>query len=73
MARRQCGELGPPAEEKGIGADDECIGLVADKGRERSIDRWAVTRPNDLDLHPDGGCRCRHFSSSRPRRSHCPD
>ena len=62
MARRQRGELGPPVEEERIGADHECTGFVADKGRERSIDRWAITRPNDLDLHPDSGCRCRHLS-----------
>jgi hypothetical protein len=61
MACRQRGELDPTGEEEGIGADHECIGLVADKGRERSIDRCGVTRPDDLHLHPHGGYRCRHF------------
>ena len=61
MARRQRGELDPAGEEERIGADHECIGLVANKDRERSIDPRDITRPDDLNLHPHGRYRCRHF------------
>jgi hypothetical protein len=43
MARRQRGELRPPAEEEGIGTDQECIDFVTDNGGENSINPWAVT------------------------------
>jgi hypothetical protein len=39
MARGQRGKLGPTKEEEGIGADYECIGLVAGQGREGSLGR----------------------------------
>ena len=54
MMRRQGGKLHPPAGEKGVGADEECVGPVAHKSCEGSIDLAAGASLEDLNLQPDG-------------------
>src|SRR5215467_217330 len=61
MASGQRGKLDPTKEEEGIGADYQCVDLVADQRGEGSFNPLGITCPNDFNLQPQGGYRVRHF------------
>ena len=54
VARRQVGQLHTPADEKGVGADEERVGPLARKRCEGRIDLAAGAGVEDLDLQPHG-------------------
>ncbi len=48
--RRQVGKLHPPADEKGVGPNEEGVSSLALKGCEGRIDLAAAAGVEDLDL-----------------------
>jgi hypothetical protein len=69
MARRQGGKLHPPTGEKGIEADEKCVGPLAHKTCEGRIDLLAVAGIEDLDLQSHRACcRFQVFPSNFCRR-----
>jgi hypothetical protein len=50
MARRQCGQLDPPAGEESVRGDEQGIRPPGDKRRECCINLQAGARIEDLDL-----------------------
>ena len=52
IARRQDGQLDPSAVEKGIGADEECVGPLPRERREGLIDLLAIGGMNDIGFQP---------------------
>ena len=64
VACRQLGQLDTPVGQEGGGANEEGVGSLACKRRERGIDLAAVAGVEDLDLQPLG-------AGSRFHASHC--
>ena len=62
MARRQVDQLDAPADEKGVGADEEGVGPLAHKSCEGRIDLAAGAGVEDLDLQPHGARSRFHVS-----------
>ena len=54
MARRQEGQLDPPAEQEGAAADEKRVGPLAPKRCEGRIDLAAGVGVDDLDLQSHG-------------------
>src|SRR5262249_60639248 len=62
VAGREVDKVEPPADEKGVGADEECIGPLAHKTCEGCIDLRAGAGIEDLDLQSHGTGCCFHLS-----------
>ena len=52
MACRRVGKLHPPACEKGVAGDEECVGTSACKSREDRIDLATGAGIDDIRLNP---------------------
>jgi hypothetical protein len=59
------GQLDAPVDQKAVGADDDGVGSLARKRRERGIDLAAAAGVEDLDLQPHGTSRRFHASQCR--------
>src|SRR5262249_6523244 len=62
VARREVDQLDPPADEKGVGADEERIGPLSHKSCEGRIDLPAGAGIEDLDLQSYGASSRFHVS-----------
>ena len=71
MARREVDQLDAPADEEGVGADEERVGPLARKRCEGRIDLAAGAGVEDLDLQSHGArSRC-HISQRGLGMAHC--
>ena len=62
MACRQLGQLDAPVDPEGAGPDEEGVGSLVHKRRERGIDLMDGAGVENLDLQPNGASGRSHVS-----------
>ena len=62
MARRERRKLDAPADEEGVGSNEECLGPVAHEGGEGHIDLAAGAGIDELNLQSEAACSFRYLS-----------